>query len=275
MRRRHAPAIACVALAGCVIIAAGCGGGAGTSPTSPAASPVPDVSACGVIGGMTLRALGIVNGTACSPAASSVVLVNLRDKDGVPSGACSGTVIAARAVLTAAHCLVGETAAVRIWPGNGSEVLAESFHPSPLYRPDDSSESTDVGIVLVAQDINRTPIPLLVSRDARAGEVAVVAGWGKDENGNGTILRAGTTTIAAVSGGLLETRYSSAASGVCSGDSGGPLLISEGGVWAVAGVTSATTVGGSCALGSYYFASLRNPEITSFLFGLVPSAGRR
>lgn len=269
------PAAVCLAIATSLAAAAGCGGGDGSSPTSPTATSPADVSACGAIGGTTLGAVGIVNGTACSPAASSVVLVNLRDKDGVPTGACSGTVIGPRAILTAAHCLTGDTAAVRIWPGSGSELLAESFHPSPLYRPGDSSESADVGIVLVAQDLNRAPLPLLVSRDARVGEQAVVAGWGKDENGNGTILRAGTSTIAAVSAGLLETRYSSATSGVCSGDSGGPLLLSGGGGWAVAGVTSATTVGGSCALGSYYFANLRNPEIASFIFGLVPNAGRR
>src|SRR5262249_18446409 len=101
-----------------------CGGGSSSEPSVPSPSPIPGVSACDVIGGAISASVAILNGTACSPANSSVVLVNMRDKDGTPTGACSGTVIASRAVLTAAHCLVGDTAAVRIFPGTGDEIPA-------------------------------------------------------------------------------------------------------------------------------------------------------
>jgi len=217
--------------------------------------------------------VAILNGTACSPSNSSVVLVNLRDKDGSPTGACSGTVIASRAVLTAAHCLVGDTAAVRIFPGTGSEILAESFHAHPAFR--ESDPTSDVGVVLTTQDINRVPIRLLVSRDARVGEQAVIAGWGKDALGNATILRAGTTTVSATTATVLQTQFSATSSSVCSGDSGGPLLLSEGGVWALAGVTSAVTVSGSCTAGTNFYANIRNNSTMSFIFGLVPNAGRQ
>jgi hypothetical protein len=74
---------------------------------------------------------------------------------------------------------------------------------------------------------------------------------------------------------LFRSLYTGAGSAVCSGDSGGPILLAEGGVWSIAGVTSATSIGGSCASGTSYYANVRNAEIRTFILDLVPGAAQR
>ena len=261
-RSRTAMAIVAAAM----LFAMGCGGSGNSSPSSPSPS-VPISSACGAVG------TSIVNGVECSTASSPVLLVNLRDADGFALASCSGTVIAPRAVLTAAHCLQADVGSVRIFFGTGTEVTARSFAAYPGFRENDPS-ALDVGVVLMADDLGRTPVPLLLSRDARVGETAVIAGWGKDQNQVAATLRAGSTTISAVGGTQLQTLATSNSSAVCSGDSGGPLLLLEGGVWSVAGITSAVTAT-ACTFGTNFFANVRNPAITSFILNQVPDAARR
>jgi len=98
-----------------------------------------------------------------------------------------------------------------------------------------------------------------------------VAGWGQDENGSSSgLLKAGTTSISNVASTWLEAAASMTSVNVCSGDSGGPLLLSEGGAWALGGVTSATSGGAYCNSGTSYFANLRHPDAQSFISRLVP-----
>src|SRR5207237_7886902 len=115
---------------------------------------------------------------------------------------------------------------------------------------------------------------LLLSRDARVGETAVVAGWGRDQIQSGSTLRAGSTTISAVGPILLQTEFSTTNSSVCPGDSGGALLISEAGTWSLAGVISANSTT-SCAFGSNFYANVRNAQVSAFILGLVPNVRRQ
>jgi hypothetical protein len=138
---------------------AGCGGGAPSRPTptptptpTPAPPPPAAAAACGALGVTAPPSLAIVNGAECSAAASPVVLLNMRHAQGFALGACSGTIIAPRAILTAAHCLDEEVGTVRVWLGAGEEIVAESFAFHPSYS---QSNGLDVGVVLMSQDLPR------------------------------------------------------------------------------------------------------------------------
>ena len=262
-----------------LLVACGGGGGGGGNggpqlPTTPNPAPIPSAQACDSLGGIASTSglgVGVLNGAQCDETRSSVVGLRL-SRLGQLLGGCSATIISRRAVLTAAHCLDEGVDQVQVNLGGGTLVAAQSFTFFPNYQFNQPG-TYDVGVILVDSDLPRNPIPVLLSRDARVSETAIIAGWGRDQNNSSAFLRAGSTTISAI-GDLLQTRFGLPASSVCQGDSGGPILVQEGGTWTVAGITSATS-GSSCNEGTNFYQAVRQANTRDFILQHVPDAAQR
>lgn len=256
-----------------LVASAACGGG--STPTSPSGSaPIPAAQACDAVGTLTSTfdaSLAILAGAECSMDRGPVVKLNMHDAFN-SLGTCSGTIIGPRAVLTAAHCLDGGVETVRVWLGVGPEFVAASFFTHPSFNT--STLQFDAGIVLMREDLPRPPASILTSRTGRPGETAIIAGFGRDEASVTTQLRAGSTTVSAANENRLETLYALPASAICSGDSGGPIFLSEGGRWVVAGISSATTES-SCNTGTNYYQSVVRDSVRDFILQHVPAVVRR
>ncbi|MGW2418622.1 S1 family peptidase [Streptomyces sp. NPDC001709] len=206
----------------------------------------------------------IVGGTTTTTAAYPFVM-QITDASG--NQFCGGTLVSATKVVTAAHCMAGEsTGNVRVVGGrtylngtDGTVSRVSKIWVNPDYT--DATSGHDVAVLTLATSMPYTPVSYVSSSQTSvygAGTTARILGWGTTSENGSSSNQLRTATVPIVSDSSCKSSYGSdfvqsdmvcagyTTGGVdtCQGDSGGPLII--GGV--LAGITS---WGEGCAEAGY------------------------
>lgn len=196
---------------------------------------------------------------------------------------CGGFLITYQHVVTAAHCVFGQSASTIVVyagiqtlssRGNSQSRSVSSFQTHPSYSA--SGFINDIAILTLVSAFTQTSIvgKCCLTYDTSlpsAGEHAVIAGWGVSSLSSQTVsdnLLQGVIQVvssAATCNPKPSIQVCAGYDGTdsCSGDSGGPLMTSVNNSWTCTGIVSS---GNGCGNISYY---TRVSAYESFITGII------
>lgn len=158
---------------------------------------------------------------------------------------CTGTLVAPRTVITAAHCVDGQDPKGFTFGFGPSQdqVEAQVGVVSAVQHPQWDSQNlvNDVAVLTLDQDAPVAPVAMNPSMDQSwIGKKVTLVGYGvtdgPSQTGGGT-KRMVTVTVDKVEATTLGYTTTNGET-ACNGDSGGPAYLEEGGQLLVAGITS-------------------------------------
>ena len=170
---------------------------------------------------------------------------------------CGGTVVDATTVITAAHCLEGETpggvtvraGVVDLSASGGQRVGVASMPVHPSYA---QNGLADIAVITLSKPLTLgqgvSAIPLATAAEVQGATTGTVSGWGAvSENGDGSnrLLETEVPLVSDAScarsvgaDGPTELCAGGTGTDSCYGDSGGPLVVQSARGTVLAGVVS-------------------------------------
>jgi hypothetical protein len=192
---------------------------------------------------------------------------------------CSGVLISPDVAVTAGHCVSGTLYVVAglrtlddVWTAEVRAVREQVVHPVH-----------DIALLLLETPVaSATPVPILPDDEGLVGEAGIAEGYGLrvspededllDQGQYEFLLNEAITPIEQVTDDWIATAQGPNQSGVCYGDSGGPLYVERGDELFVAGIASALRQvegGPECGAGAVYVSA---PGHASWIYENAPGA---